>query len=296
MPSSRTRRPQTLIVDRDTALPGLVTITFNRPEKLNALNVDLHDDLQAVCRELQDDHEARIIIFTGAGRAFSSGAELGSVRAGRPVNDIDRRARVSIGGRTSAMLEALPQVTIGAVNGLAIGGAVVFLCCLDIRLAARSAWFSIPEVELELPLTWNALPRLMRELGPARTKELVMACERFSSEDALRWGFVNHVYPDRQVLPEARKLAKRLLSMDPLTLAMTKSATNALARQMVPEEATWSDPELMLLAYRQRAVRAQSSAQRDGARVPLAQSPRRPPAKPRPARTSAVPKSRTRSR
>ena len=136
------------------------------------------------------------------------------------MNDIERLDRASIGGRTSQMLDDLQQVTIGAVNGLAVGGAVVFLACMDMRLAAESAWFSIPEVELDLPLTWQALPRLMRELGPARTKELVMACERFTAQQALDWGFVNHVHPDADLIPEARKLAARLLSMDPLSLAI----------------------------------------------------------------------------
>ena len=87
-----------------------------------------------------------------------------------------------------------------------------------------------------------------------------MACDRFTAQQAERWGFVNHVYPDDQVLPEARKLAERLLSMDPLSLAMTKTACNALANLMVPQEATWSDRELMLLAYRQKADREKRAA------------------------------------
>jgi enoyl-CoA hydratase/carnithine racemase len=248
---------KTLLVDRDKTLPGLITVTLNRPEKLNALSIDVHDELQDVCRALQDDFETRVVILTGAGRAFSAGAELTSTRAGRPQSDLDRRLRVNAGGRTSAMLERLDQVTIGAVNGLAIGGAVVLLTCMDMRIAAKSAWFSIPEVQLDLPLTWNALPRLMRELGPARTKELVMTCDRFTSDDALRWRFVNHVYPDKSVVPEARKLAEKLLSMDAMSIAVTKAACSALARTMVPEEVTWSDPDMMLLAYKLRRDRNQ---------------------------------------
>ncbi|MEX2246981.1 MAG: enoyl-CoA hydratase/isomerase family protein [Dehalococcoidia bacterium] len=274
-------RYKTITVQRDRELPGLITITLNRPKKLNALSVQLHDDLQDACRRLQDDFETRVVILTGAGRAFSSGAQLGDRRDTPPANDVDRRARASLGGKTSEMLERLEQVTIGAVNGLAVGGAVVFLSCLDIRLAAESAWFSIPEVELDLPMTWQALPRLMRELGPARTKELVMACDRFTSDQALQWGFVNHVYPDARVIPEARKLAARLLSMDPLTLAMTKSACSALQNMMVPIEVNWSDRELMLLAYRQGALRQRpattlpSTARQPAKKAPPRATPRR---------------------
>jgi enoyl-CoA hydratase/carnithine racemase len=244
-----------LSVVRDEELDGLVTITLDRPEKLNALDVLLHDELQGVLTDLETDHAARVVVLTGAGRAFSAGAELGARRTEPPVNDIDRRARAHLGGRTCELIDRLPQVVIGAANGLAVGGGLVLLTCCDLRVAAESAWFSIPEVELDLPLTWQALPRLMRELGPARTKELVMACERFTSAQALQWGFLNRVVPDDQVIVEARTLAARLLSMDPLSLAMTKSACAALENLMVPKEVTWSDAELMLLAYRQASLR-----------------------------------------
>lgn len=250
---------ETLRVDRDAELPGLVTITLNRPDKLNAINFRMHAELQEACRQLADDPEARVVILTGAGRAFSAGADLG--RRG-PANDpvtplatanaatspLVERLRSSSGNRTAAALEGLDQVTIGAVNGLAVGGAVVFLSCLDIRIAAESAWFSIPEVDLDIPLTWNALPRLMRELGPARTKELVMTCDRFSSEDALRWGFVNHRVPDAELLSSARAMAAKLLAKEPVSLALTKTTCNALAESMVPAHVTHGDREYLMLS------------------------------------------------
>jgi enoyl-CoA hydratase/carnithine racemase len=246
---------ETLLVERDAELPGLMTVTLSRPDKLNAIDVTMHDELQQVCHELQDDFDTRVVILTGAGRAFSSGADLKSFREGNPRSDLDRRYRVSAGDRTCALLEGLDQVTIGAINGFAIGGAVVFATCMDVRLAAESAWFSIPEVDIELPLTWGALPRLMRELGPARTKELVMLCDRFSSAEALQWGFVNRVYPDDQLMSEAHKMAARLLAKDPMAVAMTKSATNAMAQLMVPGQASHSEREQMLLAYLLRGRR-----------------------------------------
>jgi len=247
---------ETIAINRDEQLPGLVTITLNRPEKLNAINFRMHAELQQACRELADDAEARVVIVTGAGRAFSAGADLGGgsssasplAVANTDSSPLRERLRSSAGNRTSAALEGLDQVTIGAVNGLAIGGAVVFLACLDIRLAAESAWFSIPEVDLDIPLTWNALPRLMRELGPARTKELVMTCDRFSSEEALRWGFLNHRVPDADLLPRARGLAEKLLAKDPVSLALTKSTCNALAESMVPAATTHADRDYLVLS------------------------------------------------
>jgi enoyl-CoA hydratase/carnithine racemase len=251
----------TLLVERDRELAGLVTVTLNRPEKLNALNHQVHAELQEVCRALQTDAAARVVILTGAGRAFSAGADLGGRRAGRrdtaatPASPgvLAERVNAGMGNRTAAALESLDQVTIGAINGLCIGGAVVFASCLDVRLAAASAWFSIPEVDLDIPLTWNALPRLVRELGPSRTKELVLTCDRFSAEQALAWGFVNHVVPDEELRLRARALAAKLLAKDPWSVAATKSAVNALAQLMVPEQATHADREFLMLARRLRA-------------------------------------------
>jgi enoyl-CoA hydratase/carnithine racemase len=247
----------TLEVERPEDRPGLVIVRLNRPEKLNAINNQMHRDLQDLCHELSTDGDARVVILTGNGRAFSAGADLGSsqnIGANRQLGartPIDQahaaRLASSIGNRTAAALEGLPQVTIGAINGLTIGGAVVFASCLDLRIAARSAWFSIPEVELDIPLTWNALPRLMREIGPARTKELVMLCERFSAEDAERWGFVNRVVDDSELMPQALTTADRLLGMDPYSIAATKAATTALQQLMVPQQATWSDTDLLMI-------------------------------------------------
>lgn len=248
-----------LLVETDPDLDGLLTITLHRPDKLNALSVALHDELQSVLSALETDHRVRVVVLTGAGRAFSAGAELADRRPEPPVNDIERRARVHLGGRTCELIDRLPQVTIGVANGLAVGGGVVLLACCDLRLAAADAWFSIPEVELDLPLSWQALPRLMRELGPARTKELAMACERFTAQQAATWGFLNHVHPADDLPAATRTLVERLLSMDPLTLAMTKSACAALENLMVPKEVTWSDAELMLLAHRQSSLRRRQS-------------------------------------
>lgn len=249
---------ETIRIEHDRELPGLVTITLDRPDKLNAINFRMHAEIQEACRNLADDADARVVIFTGEGRAFSAGADLGGSTSdpNRPAlaaantepSPLRERIRSSAGNRTCAAIEGLDQVTIGAVNGLAIGGAVVFLSCMDIRLATESAWFSIPEVDLDIPLTWNALPRLMREIGPARTKELVMTCDRFSSEEALRWGFLNHRVPDGAAVPQARALAEKLLKKDAVSLALTKTTCNALAESMVPASITHADRDYLVLA------------------------------------------------
>lgn len=247
---------ETIRLERDEELAGLATLTLARPEKLNAINFTMHEEIVAACDELQRDPGVRVVIVTGEGRAFSAGADVGRRTAdGRPArpavgsgrDPLEDRYQVGAGNRSCAALEGLDAVTIGAVNGLAIGGAVAFLACLDIRLAAESAWFSIPEVDLGIPLTWNTLPRLMREIGPARTRELVMTCDRFTAAQAHEWGLVNHLHADAELLPAARALAARLLEKDALALALTKSTTRALANQMVPLDTTHSDREYLLI-------------------------------------------------
>lgn len=250
----------TISLKRDRRLPGLATLTLSRPEKLNAIDFVMHEEIQRACAEVRDETSVRVVIVTGEGRAFSSGNDLTAARRPRAKDDLERRHRVAAGNRTAGALGSLPQVTIAAVNGLAVGGGVVVAAACDLRIAAESAWFSIPEVDLNLPMTWNSLPLLMRELGPARTKELVMTCDRFSAREAERWGFVNHVYPDDRLAAEARALAEKLLAKDPLSLATTKAGTSALANLMVPADATYSDPELLLLAEIMARRRAEGSA------------------------------------
>src|SRR5579863_6475579 len=124
---------------------------LNRPEKLNAISPRMHAELQEVCAQLRVDTTTRVVIFTGAGRAFSAGADLDDrvLWEKGPEDPLEARHLAGTGNRTSAAIESLDQVTIGAINGLAIGGAVVFLASMDLRLAADSAWFSIPEIEID---------------------------------------------------------------------------------------------------------------------------------------------------
>jgi enoyl-CoA hydratase/carnithine racemase len=250
-----------LLVVRPDDAPGLMLVTLNRPEKLNAITPEMHEALQQLCLELQTDAETRVVVLTGAGRAFSAGADTstagrsggGAAAAGRERTLLEERLRSGQGNRTCAALDRLEQVTIAAVNGLAIGGAVAIAACCDLRLAADSAWFSLPEVDRNVAIAWNALPRLMRELGPARTKEFVMTGDRIPSAEMLRWGFVNHVVPDDEIMPRALALARRLLEKPPFILALLKSATSALAQTMVSEQIVHSDRDLLLLARRVRA-------------------------------------------
>ena len=244
---------ETLIVERDGAV---MTVRLNRPDKRNAINRRMHLDLQALCRELADDFETRVAIFAGEGAGFSAGADTSEWGQPGPDDELEVRHQSGIGSRTSAAIENLDQITIAAVHGFAVGGAVVLVTCCDLRVAGRSAWFSIPEVELGLPLSWNALPRLARDVGHARALELTVLCERFSAEQAHDWGLITRL-TDGDVLAAARGLAQRVVAKPRLPVALTKASMKAIRRGTETGEVAYSDADLLLYSrlIQQRARR-----------------------------------------
>ncbi|MBI2913591.1 MAG: enoyl-CoA hydratase/isomerase family protein [Chloroflexi bacterium] len=234
---------ETLKVERDGAV---MTVRLNRPQKRNAINRQMHLELQALCRELAEDFQTRVVLLAGEGKAFSSGADTGEWGQPGPASELELRHLSGIGSRTSAALESLDQISIAAVHGFAVGGAVVLAVCCDLRVAGESAWFSIPEVELGIPLSWNALPRLAREMGHARALELTVTCERFSAPQAFEYGLVTHLAPDGEEERTARELASRIVSKPPLPVALTKATMKALKRGTEMGDAVYSDADLLL--------------------------------------------------
>jgi enoyl-CoA hydratase/carnithine racemase len=234
---------ETLKVDRDGPL---MTVRMNRPEKRNAINRQMHIELQDLCRRLGDDFEVRVVILAGEGAGFSSGADTGEWREAGSANDLEVRRNSGIGSRTSAAIENLDQITIAAVHGFAVGGAVVLTSCCDLRVAEESAWFSIPEVELGLPLGWNALPRLAREIGHARALELTITCDRFSAETANEYGLVTHLAPDGKHEETARDIAGKIIDRPALPVTLTKATMKALKRGSEMGDAVYSDADLLL--------------------------------------------------
>jgi enoyl-CoA hydratase len=244
----------TLTVEREGAI---MTVRFSRPDKRNAINNQMHLELQSLCRDLQVDFDTRVVIFAGAGTCFSSGADTSEWRTPGPDNELELRHQSGIGSRTSSAIEGLDQITIAAVHGFAVGGGAVLAICCDFRVAGRSTWFSIPEVELGIPLSWHALPRLVRELGPSRALEATALCERFSAEQAHEWGFVTHLVADGDEITNARRLAERAVAMPALPVAMTKGMVRAIKRTSELGETAYSDPDLLLYSrlLQQRARR-----------------------------------------
>ncbi|MFQ5352471.1 MAG: enoyl-CoA hydratase/isomerase family protein [Candidatus Binatia bacterium] len=250
---------ETLKVEQDGAV---MTVCMNRPEKRNAINRAMHEELQDVCGRLAGDFETRVVILAGEGGAFSSGADTSEWRAPASSNDLEVRHTSGIGSRTSAAIENLDQITIAAVHGFAIGGGVVFVSCCDLRVAGESVWFSIPEVELGLPLGWNALPRLAREMGHARALELTITCDQFSAGKAYEYGLVTHLVSDGDEMNEAKSLAARVVSKPALPVALTKATMKSLRRGSEMGDAVYSDADLLL--YSRLMAQRQARLEKEG--------------------------------
>lgn len=234
---------ETIAVDREGAL---MTVRFNRPDKRNAVNRQMHADLQDLCHRLTDDTDTRVVIFCGEGRAFSSGADTSEWTDSQSADELAVRHVSGVGSRTSTAIENLDQITIAAVHGFAVGGGLVLAICCDMRVAGDETWFSIPEVELGLPLGWNALPRLAREMGHARALELTITCDKFDAKTAADNGLVTHLVPEADVQKKARELADKIISRPPLPVAMTKATMKAIRKGSEMGEVAYADMDMLL--------------------------------------------------
>jgi enoyl-CoA hydratase/carnithine racemase len=217
-----------LLISREEEI---LTVTLNRPERLNALSVELLSELLHLAHELRDDPECRFVIFTGSGRAFSSGADLSS-RGGPPPERLEDvaptyRYRQLFGHEFMRTMENMEQITIAAVNGLALGAGLSLCMTCDFRIASETAFFGIPEVNVGIFFTWGCTPRLTSLIGPAWAKDLIMTGRRIDAREALSIGLVHRVVPPDEVLSASRSLAKEIGGKAPLAIRMTKKIVNA---------------------------------------------------------------------
>ena len=236
------------------------TLLLDRPEKLNPMSVQMLHEVEDAVRWLDRQADLKVVVVGGRGRAFSSGADVGGFGSGSASGSgngggataADRaptREDRDQGWRMCRALEELRAVTIARVQGWCVGGGVVLAAACDLRVAADDARFSIPEVELGVPLGWGGIPRLVREIGPALTKELVMTCRVFDAAEARAAGFLNDVVPLDELDAAVERLVTRLLAMPKLALLATKVHTNAVAEAMVNTGRSWSDADGLMSGF-----------------------------------------------
>jgi 2-(1,2-epoxy-1,2-dihydrophenyl)acetyl-CoA isomerase len=214
---------ETLIVARDV---GVVTVTMNRPERKNAANGTMWRELLATFEEVAADRHDRVMVLTGAGDAFCSGADLGepSNVAGRPGDPALVQMRAL--GEVAQRLHRLPKPTIAKVNGIAAGAGMSMALGCDLVVASDSARFSQIFVKRGLALDFGASWLLPRLIGLHRAKELAFLADIIDAEAAAGLGLVNRVLPADQLDGFVDDWARRLAEGPPLALSLTKSMLN----------------------------------------------------------------------
>jgi enoyl-CoA hydratase/carnithine racemase len=230
---------------------------LNRPEKLNPLAPATLVELAEAARWFDAPREEKLVVIGGRGRAFSSGADL-SPGAGSAVES--PREAADAGRRMADAIESMRALTIARIHGHCVGGGVVLASACDLRIAADSARFVIPEVDLGLPLTWGGIPRLVRDIGAAMTKELVLTCRPFDADEARAIGFVNRVVPEAELDAAVDALAATLEQKSALTLEATKRHANAITDGMVGMGRTWNDADSLVAAGSDPESRAAGAA------------------------------------
>jgi len=236
---------------RVEAEPPIGRLTLDRPERLNAIGATMMQELVEAARWFDARPEVRVVIVAGKGRSFCAGADLrdSPVAMAHPDSGIDWARRREVGQYGLRMADAIEQMhalTIARVHGHAVGGGVVLAAACDLRVVAEDAFFSIPEVDLGIPLAWGGIPRLVREIGPALTKELVITCRPFTPAEAKAAGFVNRVVSVADLDEEVEALAREIAAKPSVPVLITKEHVNSVTRSMGSGSTAFADGDVLL--------------------------------------------------
>ena len=228
-------------------------IMLRREHKLNALSAALERAL-ADALQREDVRSSACVVFSGGERAFSAGADVGEMR------DLDPSSILQYYRETGNVYErvaALPQPTISAIAGYCLGGGFELALATDFRVADRSAVFGLPEVGIGIVPSSGGTHRLVRLLGAARAKELVLLGDRFGADEASALGLVTEVVPEGEALVRALALAERLAALPQLAVAVAKQTID-----LMPEASREAGLALERLAY---GLLAQTNEAREAA-------------------------------
>ncbi|MDR0596855.1 MAG: enoyl-CoA hydratase/isomerase family protein [Clostridiales Family XIII bacterium] len=197
---------------------GLLTITVNRPEALNALNSTVLDELSDAFSAAGADGGVKAVILTGEGRSFVAGADIAQMAE---LDTIALREYFLKGIAVMNLIDDLPKPVIAAVNGFALGGGCELAMACDIRLASDKAKFGQPEVNLGIMPGFGGTQRLPRLVGKGMANYLITTAEIIGADEALRIGLVEKVYPAADLLGEAEKLARLIMSKSPIGVSQS---------------------------------------------------------------------------
>lgn len=202
---------------------GIATLTLNRPQVLNALNDQVFNELAEAASKLAADPSVRVVIITGGEKVFAAGADISQMATATAV-DVMTSDKPS--HRAFHLIETMPKPVIAAIAGYALGGGCELTLVADVRIAADTALFGLPEIKLGILPGAGGTQRLPRLIGEGRAKELIFGGDFIKADEALRIGLVNKVVPAEQLFEQAREMAKRFADRGAVALRLAKSAVH----------------------------------------------------------------------
>ena len=199
----------------------IAIITMDRPEKLNALTIEMLNQFEDHIADLEKDSDIRVVLVTGGGdRSFCVGADI---NAWAEASAIDMwRNWIREGHRIFDRLAAINLPTIAVLNGYTLGGGLEIALACDIRIAADDITLALPEVKLGIIPGWAGTQRLPAVIGPARAKQMIFTGERVTAQKAEQWGLVNEAVPRDSLMERAHEVAKTIIENAPLAVQMAK--------------------------------------------------------------------------
>lgn len=231
------------VVTVEEAGADTLVVRLNRPHKRNALSSALKRELAITARALAERTDIGAIILTGAGGAFCAGNDISEPDSfAQDLPLVEARRHIRLGLEMCRAWEALPQLTIAAVDRFAIGGGMSLALSCDFRIFQTDAWLRAPEVELGITYSWGTLPRLARLVGPARAKLIAGLCRRVDAGTALEWGLCEEVADD--TLAAALAMAADITAKPRVAQQMVKESVNRLFAG--PDTATLEQDQVLL--------------------------------------------------
>ena len=202
---------------------NIAIITINRPEALNALNLDVLSELEQSVLQAEKDKDIYVLIITGAGRSFVACADIAQMKS---LTSDEGRAFSEYGNKIFSMIESLTKPVIAAVNGFALGGGCELCMACDIRIAGEKAKFGQPEVGLGITPGFGGTQRLPRIVGLSKAKELIFTAQTISADEALRFGLVSQVVPGEELMGAAIEMAGKIAQNAQIAVRQSKAAIN----------------------------------------------------------------------
>lgn len=217
-----------VVVERDGRV---AVVRLCRPEKKNALSLSMLERLTELAAEFAADPGLSAVILTGGPDFFTAGVDLFDPRYANLSNLslAEKRIIMEIAPRACRAWEALPQTTLAAVEGFCVGGGLSLAVSLDYIVMAESAWTRAPEIDWGMNMSWGTLPRLVRLIGPARTKRMIILGEKITASQAAEWGLAQWIAPDGLALEKALSVARIAAGKPVAPAAMTKETVTALS-------------------------------------------------------------------